>query len=142
MLFFMMIETLYSSQNGEIKDHMLEKTLEDYERAVNVRRMVFDEKLPPSSLNDLPSGPSLDYSRVFGANCEVRGGEERSYERRLEQSDSKCIAQPSYISKNLLLVASLLASRPHHNFFAIHFALRRLLLVTFPSLLACADRSC
>ena len=56
---------------GEIKDHMLEKTLGDYERAVNVRRMVFSSKLPPSSLSDLPSGPSLDYSKVFGANCEI-----------------------------------------------------------------------
>jgi len=56
---------------GKIKDHMLEKTLGDHLRAVKVRRMVFEEKLPPSSLSDLPSSPSLDYSKVFGANCEI-----------------------------------------------------------------------
>ena len=60
--------------SGQIKDHTLEKIL-GCSRAVTVRRLAFDYKL--SSLNrggalaDLPYGPSLDYERVFGANCEV-----------------------------------------------------------------------
>lgn len=59
---------------GQIKDHQLEKLL-DHHRAVDVRRLAFDSKLSSvgcgGALTDLPSGPSLDYSRVFGANCEI-----------------------------------------------------------------------
>jgi len=59
---------------GQIKDHQLEKLL-DPRRAVDVRRAAFDSKLSTvgcgGALKDLPSGPSLDYSRVFGANCEI-----------------------------------------------------------------------
>ena len=62
--------------SGQVKDHTLEKTLQDHSRAVTVRRLVFTEKLSRLSidsdpLRELPSGPSLDYSRVFGANCEI-----------------------------------------------------------------------
>mmetsp|Transcript_715 Transcript_715/g.1657 ORF Transcript_715/g.1657 Transcript_715/m.1657 type:complete len:632 (+) Transcript_715:278-2173(+) len=59
---------------GQIKDHTLEKIL-GCDRAVTVRRLAFDCKLSTldrgGALSDLPSGPSLDYDRVFGANCEV-----------------------------------------------------------------------
>jgi len=59
---------------GKIKDHTLEKLL-DCDRAVAVRRLAFDAKLSTlnrgGALADLPSGPSLDYSRVHGANCEI-----------------------------------------------------------------------
>jgi len=60
----------------KIKDHSLEKVLGDHTRAVQVRRIVFDSKLASTTtattpLKDLPATPSLDYSRVFGANCEI-----------------------------------------------------------------------
>ena len=60
---------------GQMKDHELEKRL-DAHRAVAVRRLVVQEKLAAVgndafSLQDLPSQPSLDYSRVHGANCEI-----------------------------------------------------------------------
>lgn len=59
---------------GKIKDHILEKLL-DCDRAVAVRRLAFDAKLSTlnrgGALAHLPSGPSLDYSRVHGANCEI-----------------------------------------------------------------------
>jgi len=61
--------------SGQMKDHELEKRL-DCHRAVDVRRLVVQEKLKnvgrdPHSLDDLPCQPSLDYSRVHGANCEI-----------------------------------------------------------------------
>mmetsp|Transcript_2373 Transcript_2373/g.3110 ORF Transcript_2373/g.3110 Transcript_2373/m.3110 type:complete len:639 (+) Transcript_2373:153-2069(+) len=60
--------------SNKIKDHQLEKLL-DPRRAVDVRRIVVDSKLSSlgrgGALADLPSSPSLDYSRVFGANCEI-----------------------------------------------------------------------
>jgi hydroxymethylglutaryl-CoA reductase (NADPH) len=60
--------------SNKVKDHMLEKILDPH-RAVAVRRLAFDTKLASldrgGALDDLPSGPSLDYSRVFGANCEI-----------------------------------------------------------------------
>ncbi|KAL7580214.1 hypothetical protein ACA910_012961 [Epithemia clementina (nom. ined.)] len=60
---------------GQIKDHELEKRLDPH-RAVAVRRLVVQEKLAAVgndafALQDLPSQPSLDYSRVHGANCEI-----------------------------------------------------------------------
>ena len=45
----------------------------------------------------------------------VRGGEERSEERRLERSDSKRVASPSCITNNLSLVTSLLARFAHRS---------------------------
>lgn len=60
--------------NHELKDHELEKKLDPH-RAVQVRRLVVDSKLASLSrgnaLQNLPSEPSLDYGRVFGANCEI-----------------------------------------------------------------------
>jgi len=59
----------------KMKDHELEKCL-DPSRAVVVRRIVVAKKLASlglgqNCLQNLPSSPSLDYSRVYGANCEV-----------------------------------------------------------------------
>eukprot|EP00522_Entomoneis_paludosa_P010695 CAMPEP_0172455346 /NCGR_PEP_ID=MMETSP1065-20121228/12020_1 /TAXON_ID=265537 /ORGANISM="Amphiprora paludosa, Strain CCMP125" /LENGTH=621 /DNA_ID=CAMNT_0013207807 /DNA_START=103 /DNA_END=1968 /DNA_ORIENTATION=+ len=61
--------------SGQMKDHELEKRL-DCHRAVDVRRLVMQEKLAAVgrdafALQDLPTQPSLDYSRVHGANCEI-----------------------------------------------------------------------
>eukprot|EP00957_Ditylum_brightwellii_P041123 3113058-Ditylum_brightwellii.AAC.1 len=60
--------------SGVVKDHQLKKLL-DPRRAVDVRRLAFDSKIClvgcGSVLNDLPSGPSLDYIHVFGTNCEI-----------------------------------------------------------------------
>jgi hydroxymethylglutaryl-CoA reductase (NADPH) len=63
--------------NNKVKDHELEKRLDCF-RAVTVRRMIANRKLAsvlpdnnPNVLEKLPSTPSLDYSRVHGANCEI-----------------------------------------------------------------------
>jgi hydroxymethylglutaryl-CoA reductase (NADPH) len=57
-----------------LKDHELEKRL-DADRAVQVRRLVVEAKLNSlgihNALDKLPSQPSLDYTRVHGANCEI-----------------------------------------------------------------------
>mmetsp|Transcript_1520 Transcript_1520/g.3958 ORF Transcript_1520/g.3958 Transcript_1520/m.3958 type:complete len:628 (+) Transcript_1520:436-2319(+) len=63
---------------NKVKDHMLEKLLDPF-RAVTVRRIACNQKLASvlgredksNVLEKLPSEPSLDYSRVFGANCEI-----------------------------------------------------------------------
>jgi hydroxymethylglutaryl-CoA reductase (NADPH) len=59
---------------NKLKDHELEKRL-DADRAVQVRRVVVESKLSSlgltGALDKLPSQPSLDYSRVHGANCEI-----------------------------------------------------------------------
>eukprot|EP00536_Pseudo-nitzschia_multiseries_P009131 jgi/Psemu1/288249/fgenesh1_pg.248_\ len=65
--------------DNKVKDHMLEKLLDPF-RAVTVRRIACNQKLAAvlgrnnndtNVLDKLPSEPSLDYSRVFGANCEI-----------------------------------------------------------------------
>lgn len=67
--------------SNKVKDHMLEKLLDPF-RAVTVRRIACNRKLnavlsgnsanrQKNVLDKLPSGPSLDYSRVYGANCEI-----------------------------------------------------------------------
>jgi hydroxymethylglutaryl-CoA reductase (NADPH) len=65
--------------SNKVKDHMLEKLLDPF-RAVTVRRIAMDQKLASvlgrdennsNVLENLPSEPSLDYSRVYGANCEI-----------------------------------------------------------------------
>lgn len=59
---------------NKMKDHELEKKLDPF-RAVDVRRMVIEQRLSSLGLekvfDSLPSGPSLDYGRVYGANCEI-----------------------------------------------------------------------
>ena len=61
--------------NNQLKDHELEKRLDPF-RAVTIRRMACNVKLASvtgknSVLQNLPESPSLDYSKVFGANCEI-----------------------------------------------------------------------
>jgi hydroxymethylglutaryl-CoA reductase (NADPH) len=63
--------------SNKVKDHELEKRLDPF-RAVDVRRMAANHKLAstipngnPNVLDGLPCSPSLDYSRVYGANCEI-----------------------------------------------------------------------
>jgi len=55
--------------SGSLKDYQLEKKLGDYERAVTVRRSLYEHVLE----KDLKSIPHLgyDYNKVFGANCEI-----------------------------------------------------------------------
>jgi len=61
---------------NKVKDHELEKRLDPF-RAVTVRRIASNQKLASvldgnsNALEDLPATPSLDYSRVYGANCEI-----------------------------------------------------------------------
>jgi hydroxymethylglutaryl-CoA reductase (NADPH) len=60
--------------SNKLKDHELEKRLDPF-RAVAVRRIAANVKLSSlghiNALDKLPSEPSLDYGRVFGANCEI-----------------------------------------------------------------------
>mmetsp|Transcript_13353 Transcript_13353/g.18850 ORF Transcript_13353/g.18850 Transcript_13353/m.18850 type:complete len:591 (+) Transcript_13353:95-1867(+) len=58
-----------SVRNGSIKDHQLETKLGDYDRAVAVRRLVFENKLD-LSLEKIPH-ENYDYGKVYGANCET-----------------------------------------------------------------------
>jgi hydroxymethylglutaryl-CoA reductase (NADPH) len=60
---------------NQLKDHELEKRLDPL-RAVHVRRLACNRKLESvlghaNILDKLPCTPSLDYSRVHGANCEI-----------------------------------------------------------------------
>lgn len=57
--------------SNKLKDHLLEKALGCHDRAVRVRRLAFGAKLNNESLSELPHEHSLDYSKVFGANCEI-----------------------------------------------------------------------
>ena len=57
--------------SNKLKDHLLEKALGCHQRAVRVRRMAFGSKLKNDALAELPHEHSLDYSKVFGANCEI-----------------------------------------------------------------------
>lgn len=54
---------------GSVKDHMLEKKLGDTERAVAVRRMLYEHTLDRPL--DLIPYTGYDYDKVFGANCEI-----------------------------------------------------------------------
>lgn len=62
-------EVLSHLINGSLKDYQLEKKLGDYERAVTVRRSLYEHVLA----KDLGGIPHLgyDYNKVFGANCEI-----------------------------------------------------------------------
>jgi hydroxymethylglutaryl-CoA reductase (NADPH) len=54
---------------GRLKDHQLEKKLGDYERAVEVRRLMYEAILEKKM--DLIPYTGYDYNKVFGANCEI-----------------------------------------------------------------------
>jgi len=62
-------DILNSLLRGELKDHQLEKKLGDYERAVRVRRGLYEQYLNKSL--DLIPYEHFDYKKVFGANCEI-----------------------------------------------------------------------
>lgn len=55
--------------DGSLKDHQLEKKLGDTERAVAVRRMLYEHTLN-RKLDNIPY-QGYDYDKVFGANCEI-----------------------------------------------------------------------
>eukprot|EP01035_Chromulina_nebulosa_P018897 gene18897-24695_t len=55
--------------SGSLKDYQLEKKLSDFERAVKLRRMLY-ETLVDKKLTDIPFN-NYDYGKVFGANCEI-----------------------------------------------------------------------
>lgn len=55
--------------DGTLKDHQLEKKLGDTERAVHVRRMLYEHTLN-KKLDSIPY-QGYDYDKVFGANCEI-----------------------------------------------------------------------
>ena len=55
--------------SGSLKDYQLEKKLGDYERAVVLRRMLYENILQQKL--DLIPFAGYDYNKVFGANCEI-----------------------------------------------------------------------
>lgn len=55
--------------SGQLKDYQLEKKLGDYERAVAVRRSLYEHVLD-KDLKLIPH-TGYDYNKVFGANCEI-----------------------------------------------------------------------
>ena len=65
-------EVLGRLLDGKLKDYQLEKRLGDYERAVALRRMLYENILDKgeSSLGLIPF-KGYDYDKVFGANCEI-----------------------------------------------------------------------
>lgn len=62
-------EILECLKDGSIKDYQLEKKLKDCERAVVVRRMLYEDLLG-KSLQTIPF-TGYDWDKVFGANCEI-----------------------------------------------------------------------
>lgn len=62
-------EVLSHVLSGHLKDHQLEKKLGDYERAVGVRRNIY-EHLLGKELNQIPY-TGYNWEKVFGANCEI-----------------------------------------------------------------------
>jgi hydroxymethylglutaryl-CoA reductase (NADPH) len=62
-------EVLEHLISGTLKDYQLEKKLGDYERAVGVRRSLYEHVLD-KDLSLIPY-TGYDYGKVFGANCEI-----------------------------------------------------------------------
>eukprot|EP01033_Poteriospumella_lacustris_P006388 gene6389-4592_t len=62
-------EILAHLLEGTLKDYQLEKKLGDYERAVGVRRRLY-EQLTERGMDQIPY-TGYDYGKVFGANCEI-----------------------------------------------------------------------
>ena len=62
-------EVLNFVLEGSLKDHQLEKKLGDTERAVAVRRKLYEHTLGKKM--DLIPYAGYDYDKVFGANCEI-----------------------------------------------------------------------
>lgn len=65
-------EILGRLMDGGLKDYQLEKKLGDYERAVALRRMLYENILgKENTALDLVPYKGYDYGKVFGANCEI-----------------------------------------------------------------------
>jgi hydroxymethylglutaryl-CoA reductase (NADPH) len=65
-------EILGRLMDGGLKDYQLEKKLGDYERAVALRRMLYENILgKENTALDLVPFKGYDYGKVFGANCEI-----------------------------------------------------------------------
>ena len=62
-------EVLALLVSGKLKDYQLEKKLDDRERAVCLRRMLYENILDKSL--DLIPYAGYNYDQVFGANCEI-----------------------------------------------------------------------
>ena len=62
-------EILSHLMSGTLKDYQLEKKLGDLERAVLLRRQLY-ENLLGKKLEQIPY-EGYDYNKVFGANCEI-----------------------------------------------------------------------
>jgi hydroxymethylglutaryl-CoA reductase (NADPH) len=62
-------EVLQHLQSGSLKDHQLEKELEDCERAVHIRRKLYESIL--NKKIDLIPYTGYNYKNVLGANCEI-----------------------------------------------------------------------
>lgn len=62
-------EVLDALISGSLKDYQLEKVLSDMERAVCLRRMLYENILGKKM--DLIPYQHYDYNKVFGANCEI-----------------------------------------------------------------------
>merc|ERR1711871_1672294 len=62
-------DVLQSVLDGTLKDYQLEKKLGDYERAVRIRRGLY-EHLLEKKIDSIPYS-NYDYKKVFGANCEI-----------------------------------------------------------------------
>lgn len=62
-------EVLSHLMSGSLKDHQLEKKLGDMERAVSIRRRLYENILGRKM--DLIPYTGYDYNKVFGANCEI-----------------------------------------------------------------------
>lgn len=62
-------EVLEHLKEGTLKDYQLEKKLGDFERAVGVRRSLYEHLLEKKL--DLIPYHGYNYEKVFGANCEI-----------------------------------------------------------------------
>lgn len=62
-------EILNHLKVGTLKDYQLEKKVGDYERAVHIRRLLY-EFLLERKIDQIPY-TNYDYGKVFGANCEI-----------------------------------------------------------------------
>ena len=62
-------EVLQHLLDGSLKDYQLEKKLGDLERAVLLRRVLYENILKKKL--DLIPYTGYDYNKVFGANCEI-----------------------------------------------------------------------
>lgn len=62
-------ELLSAIKNGKMRDYELEKKCKNYEKAVRVRRQLYEERIG-RSFHGLPY-EGYDYEKIFGANCEI-----------------------------------------------------------------------